>query len=689
MTMKLKMMWDRNARAAACLAGALMLVAPSSVSAQTCAQLRNEIANLTQALANDERALANCTSHLGTCTLGQTQSWERAIMLVEQEIAADRLRLATVCGPPQIAHLSLDGMEVTQAIQDMSNSVTLIAGKTTWVRVYLGTTGSARAVTARLEATRTGGGTTTISPSAHVTVDPSNTLEARRRDWTKTLNFQLPASVIAAGTVTFRLVSVANVGTGTVTISCVTCANTTLVHFLSQPPLVVRAVGLTYQFGTPSQSAAPSALDFALLRSWLGRAYPVASVTYSQTSTASTSTWPFDCTQADAQLAAIRASDISAGTDARTHYFGLVSNQGGYMRGCANGIPTTPDPATTASGPTGPTASGIRPINVTGDTDGSFGDWYGGHELGHTYGRFHPGFCNGNSADDPAFPYPSGQIGSGIATSYVGLDTGDRAHSIPLAVLWPTSSFDIMTYCNQPQWLSAYSYEGVRRRLLDENPGFHVMGVLAEAGVPPQAGPMVHVTATVNLTRGTGAIAYVTPVERAAQQPSVGERAALVVRDAAGRELSRTPVALRETTDIPEGEDKTALVDAAVPFDPVMAEIDLVVDDRVLAQYRNVATPPSAPSDLRLGTAANAPSDTAAPTAAGRTLTWAPAVNANGTVTYTVQISNDGNAWSTIAVGLTEPKVTLGPEHAGAKMARVIASSGFRSAPPVVIQLNP
>jgi len=156
--MKLKMMWDRNARAAACLAGALMLVAPSSVSAQTCAQLRNEIANLTQALANDERALANCTSHLGTCTLGQTQSWERAIMLVEQEIAADRLRLATVCGPPQIAHLSLDGMEVTQAIQDMSNSVTLIAGKTTWVRVYLGTTGSARAVTARLEATRTGGG---------------------------------------------------------------------------------------------------------------------------------------------------------------------------------------------------------------------------------------------------------------------------------------------------------------------------------------------------------------------------------------------------------------------------------------------------------------------------------------------------------------------------------------------------
>jgi hypothetical protein len=33
--------------------------------------------------------------------------------------------------------VSLQGVEVLQAVQDMPSSVPLIAGKTTWVRVYL------------------------------------------------------------------------------------------------------------------------------------------------------------------------------------------------------------------------------------------------------------------------------------------------------------------------------------------------------------------------------------------------------------------------------------------------------------------------------------------------------------------------------------------------------------------------
>ena len=34
----------------------------------------------------------------------------------------------------------------------------------------------------------------------------------------------------------------------------------------------------------------------------------------------------------------------------------------------------------------------------------------GGHELSHTFGRRHPGFCNGNSSDDDDFTNPNGQI---------------------------------------------------------------------------------------------------------------------------------------------------------------------------------------------------------------------------------------------------------------------------------------
>ena len=75
---------------------------------------------------------------------------------------------------------------------------------------------------------------------------------------------------------------------------------------------------------------------------------------------------------------------------------------------------------------------------------------------------------------------------------------------------------------------------------------------------------------------------------------------------------------------------------------------------------------------------------------AGPILTWTLPVGAAGTVTYTVQTSDDGKVWSTIAVGLTEPSLMLisDEEQTGARMVRVIASNGFRSAPPVVLRLK-
>jgi hypothetical protein len=199
-------------------------------------------------------------------------------------------------------------------------------------------------------------------------------------------------------------------------------------------------------------------------------------------------------------------------------------------------------------------------------------------------------------------------------------------------------------------------------------------------------GAMVHVVVSVNLTRSTGAIKYVTPVQRAAPQVGATDRAALVVRDGSGRKLSSTPVVLGETTDISPGADQTALVGAAVPFNPAMAEIDLEVDHEVLARYRNASKPPTAP---RLRQVFNAL--TGAPGAVaevGSSLAWTPPAAAEGTVTYTVQTSDDGKTWSTIAIGLTEPSLALTPDHASAGTIRVIASNGFRSAAPVVIKLQ-
>jgi hypothetical protein len=324
------------------------------------------------------------------------------------------------------------------------------------------------------------------------------------------------------------------------------------------------------------------------------------------------------------------------------------------------------------------------------------------------------GFCGEKPGDgrlDDTFPFPNGQIGSGSDWGFVGLDVGDPnpapATPIPLKVLWPTSTHDVMTYCAEPLWLSSHTYEGVRSRLLAENilpiPPSSLNALNAVASVTTTqpvvggnpgaiamlSGPMVHVAAIVNLTRGTGTIEYVTPVQRAEPQVGATDRAALVVRDGSGRKLSNTPVVLDETTYIPPGADQTALVDAAVPFNSGMAEIDLVLGSSVIAQYRNVPTAPKAPSALQLLSAiSNAPPGGAAE--AGPILTWTLPVGAAGTVTYTVQTSDDGKVWSTIAVGLTEPSLMLisDEEQTGARMVRVIASNGFRSAPPVVLRLK-
>jgi hypothetical protein len=598
------------------------------------------------------------------------------------------VKVPVLCAATSHEPISLQGMEVTQAIQDMNNSVTLIAGKPTWVRVYLNKNGCGRAITAQLEAVRSDIGITTISPAQSTIVDADD-LRTRRKKLAKSLNFYLPAPVTASGAVTFRLVAVTNAGFGPPSVSCANCANTTQVTFLNEPPLRVNAVGLTYTYtvnGSPPLTATPGANDFALLKSWLARAYPVSSVVFTQGTIASTSLSPpfpgppndfVPCRNANAELAAMRASEVISGNvDSRTHYYGIVSDQGGFMRGCANTVPATADPEAVASGPTGP--------NWTGDTDGSFGDWYGGHELAHTFGRNHVNFCSAGAPHDP-FPYPNGQIGDGTDSGYAGLDVGDSSRSIPMTVLWPTSTFDIMTYCAQPQWLSAQTYEGVRQRLLDENPGFRTLARRVAEAQTFMTGPMVHVAAIVNLTRGTGEIKYVTPVERASAQVGPTDRAALVVLDGSGQQLSRTPVALRETTDVPVDQDQTALVAAAVPFSPAMAQIDLMLDGRVLAQYRSATTEPLSPQQLRLGAAMPA---TPSAASVGPTLSWAPSADASSTITYTVQISDDGTAWRTIAVGLKRPSVILSTDQVRARMVRVIASNGFRSSTPAVIRLG-
>ena len=589
--------------------------------------------------------------------------------------------------------LSVDGIEVTQVVQDMRHSVPLIADKATVVRVYLSRPeGGAVTVRGEISVRRSPTGTPHRVPSlatARVSPTQNGRLRTKRHDLRLSLNFPLPASLTAAGRAFVQISSLTDAATGQ-TLACSDCPEKQVeVRFVQAAPLRVRLISLRYRTDGAPNGHVPRSLDVSLFRSWLGRAYPVSRVIFSQATVDTNIRPPFGANtsnRTNAQLTTIRRLDVSNGTDQRTHYYGMVYDaRDFFMRGSASALPDTPDPTAVASGPTGDPEGGW-------DTDGSYGDWYGGHELAHTFGRLHPGFCDGNTDDDAEFPFTDGQLSNSNA-AFVGFDVGDASLGIPMRALPGQQWHDVMTYCDQ-QWMSSYTYDAIRLRLLDEDAlgptpapdafGFAGTGesrVRAnELEVNMASGDFISVVAEVNLTEGTGKISYVNPVSRALS-PAAGSAAAFELRvlDAAGQALGSYPAPVKLNSCTDPSEDQTGIVDAVIPANPAARQIELVYNGQVLDTFRSGGAAPEI-SNLR-----RAPS-----TESALSFTWdgvpestaeRDAVPSN--VTYNVQVSTDeGQTWQTVAVGRTSPDATIDRtqfEPGDRVTVRVVATDGFTS----------
>jgi hypothetical protein len=268
-------------------------------------------------------------------------------------------------------------------------------------------------------------------------------------------------------------------------------------------------------------------LDFAHVKSWLRRAFPVGSSSVSPKLLIDIhplNTVINGFSNDDAYNRRTCQNTVQKVHDQRdldtgfptifddtdfTHFFGLVYDGGNpvthYLAGCSD-IPSPDSPddffKAVGTGATGPIGKGEVPwFDTTGvrwDRDGSYGDWYTGHELGHTLGRLH---IKSNSApcrmpddyldtDDATYPdhrYSNGQLSDSPGPPYfVGFDTGDPTLGLnasgnplsPMQVLPGAVWHDMMTYCIK-QWISDQTYTDIYRRLVKENQQEEHLGLFA------------------------------------------------------------------------------------------------------------------------------------------------------------------------------------------------------------------
>src|SRR5262249_15322536 len=195
------------------------------------------------------------------------------------------------------------------------------------------------------------------------------------------------------------------------------------------------------------------------------------------------------------------------------------------------------------------------------------------------------------------------------------------------------------------QWLSAYTYNGIRARLTAEDalaagptPG----GGGASGGPPdrrfPEKGPtttegqiLISVVARVNLTKKEGQIRHVHPLAvGVVQQPASGSSVLLRLKGAGGQVLAEHRVAVKIDSCLDGSGDQTGLVDAIIAAGPNARQIELVIGDQLADTFRSGGQGPAAPAVRR----------SAGPE--GASLSWegGARVGTEG-LTYAVQASTD------------------------------------------------
>ena len=567
------------------------------------------------------------------------------------------------------------GMEVTQGIQNERNWVDLVAGKRTFVRLFARSDGGSHWTSAVLQVSQGSAERWLLPLNDGAGINVGRYLSTSSQDGA--FLFELPSG-FREGPV--DLTAHLNPGLDLVPwerfVSETDYANNTYsksIAFEDVPPLNLGIVRVGYR--RDGSDHWPAFSHVTQLVSWLEAAYPIDDLNW-----ISGTAWYGDlfedrfkpCARLNRRLEFF-APSADDGGPRRT--YAMVSDSGKFMRGCAEGGVRADNQA---SGPTGDPASG----RFDWDDDSSYGDWYGGHEIGHTLGRSHAPFCD---ADGSAYyPWPGGDIGS--PTDYLGPYNWRhdfRGFDVRDHEIYPDWWHDVMSYCDY-QWISDFTYEGLMERLQD--------AARQQAG---QAAPMdrLLVSGVIDPDTGESILDPLFVIPNAEEQtPRVPGDYAIVLRDDAGVELAHyafTPEQIRLGPPVEDEAEEGAVAGLAIgEHVPYVTGTDRVEIEGPDGNVLTSITAGAAKPDV----AVSAPTGGEVLDGDPVTVAWS-ADDANGDpLAFLVQYSeDDGATWETVAFPTGESTIEIAAANlAGSTQARfrVLASDGIHTAVAVSDQVT-
>jgi hypothetical protein len=381
--------------------------------------------------------------------------------------------------------VKLVGMEITQATQDLANSVPLIGGKPTVLRLYFSVTGPTlviSGVSGFITGYREGGDTPLLATSiGTTTIDASQDIGAKRLDLTKSLNFILSPDFFAPGLIHFWLVNLHVQGPGGAVLACDGCTEWNA-SFGQSHPLDLVVVPFFYSFSSLTADAGASLMG-AL--GWLNNVFPISG------------NFPTDSAGINLMLQPQQTTALILPRDNDRFLFDLQSILDDLKSQPGSTVPT--DAHLLGVIPSGSGGAANRPGDVAyGDSRAVEGapqpsdpESYGSiwaQEIAHNFGRMHVSTSHGEMPPvDPNYPYQHGGIGEpGMAIGTEGWNGSPFIIDPGIPVSGSKHAHDFMSYGapNDPQdhthsWVSPYTYKGLMSSFL-----FQAQATRAPTAIP-------------------------------------------------------------------------------------------------------------------------------------------------------------------------------------------------------------